>query len=70
MRMNNTDLATSFLTSTTSVPDPDPYTTPEAEVVVVEDFSVKSTTNVDRLDYVFIAIIILAFLLIVAVVCR
>ena len=67
MKINNTDLATSTLTSTSVL---DPYTTPEAEVLVVEDFSGKSTTNVDGLDYVFIAIIILAFLLIVAVVCR
>ena len=67
MKINNTDLATSTLTSTSVL---DPYTTPEAEVLVVEDFSVKSTTNVDRLDFVLIAIIIFVFLLIVSVVCR
>ena len=64
----SSDLQTTILTSTSY---PVGFTSPETEVIVVQDLSNDlSETNVDRVDWIFIAIIILVFLLIVAVVCR
>ena len=57
----------------TSTSNPVVQSSPEMEIIVVQDLSdnpTTPTTNVDRLDWIFIAIFILAFLLIVAVVCR
>ena len=56
----------------TSTSNPVVQSSPEMEVIVVQDLSDNPTTptNVDRLDWIFIVFFILAFLLIVAVVCR
>ena len=57
----------------TSTSNPVVQSSPEMEVIVVQDLSdnpTTPTTNVDRLDWIFIAFFILAFLLIVAFVCR